>query len=193
MAVRAERSYGDWNVFFGPAARAKHGELFATMEKLDYVERDAFLKEEALRHMRSDPTAYLSNVVINAMRLWYNYPYADKLQRPHSLVIMAPNSALLVVLLACLYCIIRRRRLIPPELGSLMLMAAMYLACASLLFACDRYLLPVVPILLVTVFFTATNLVNIKLKNDENPAALLGPAGPPPYPGIGDRQTEKNV
>jgi 4-amino-4-deoxy-L-arabinose transferase-like glycosyltransferase len=166
MAVRSEKGYGDWNVFFGPEGREKHSKLMAKLEGLDYVERDEFLKREAIEHMKRDPGTYLANLVSNAGRLWYNYPYTNKLQRPGTLVIMVPNSMLLLSLLACVYPIVRRRRLIPPELGWLMLFAATYLAGTLLLFACDRYLLPVLPILLVTVLFAATSLVSMRLKSD---------------------------
>lgn len=162
MTMNVDKGYGDWNAFFGPQGRLEHADFLAELEKMDYVARDEFLKQEAVRNIESNPGTYLANVAANLGRLWYNLPYYSKFQRPETLAVTVPNSALFMALLACVYPLVRYRRRIPPAVGALMLFAGIYLVGASLVFAVDRYLLPLLPIFMLVILFTFTRLVEIR-------------------------------
>ena len=77
---------------------------------------------------------------------------------------MVPNSILLVSLLFCLYPAVKSRNSLPAELAVLIVFVIVYLAASSLIAACERFIKPVVPIFIVLISFTITDLLEVRLR-----------------------------
>jgi type IV secretory pathway VirB2 component (pilin) len=139
-----------------------HRELFEKLAGLNYVERDELFKRQAFLNVRRYPLKYCFNWVANLGRMWYAYPFSYKYQRPHTLFYMVPNSFLLVSILFCCYPLWKRRRDLPGELVVLIGLAIIFLAGSSLIYASQRFLMPLVPVFVIVIFFTAGNLLEIR-------------------------------
>jgi len=145
----------------------QHLPLFEKLEDLDYVERDKLLKQEALKNIRRHPSKYLVNLMCNFGRLWFNYPFTYKYQRPHTLLYIFSNSFLFVGLVCCLYPLIKKMKELPVEITGLGCFAVIFLGLSLLVYTNSRYLVPIVPILAVLIFYTVFNLVEIKFGSSE--------------------------
>jgi 4-amino-4-deoxy-L-arabinose transferase-like glycosyltransferase len=147
----------------------QHRDLYQDMVGLNYVEQDALFKKQALLNIRQHPLKYCFNWAANLGRMWYNYPFSYKYQRPETLFFMVPSSFLLVSLVFCSYPLWKRRNNIPGELAVLIWFAAIYLAGSSLIYSQIRYVLPVVPVLIIVIFFTANQILEIKFSAPSSP------------------------
>lgn len=166
MTTPCAKEYGDYknpNRVLTDERLSWHRELFEKLEGLNYVERDKLLRREAFSNIRNYPLKYCFNWVSNVGRMWYAYPYSYKYQRPHTLFYMVPNSILLTSLLLCCYPLVKCRENLPGELVMLIGFVVIFLAGSSLINAGERYIKPVVPIFIIVIFFTVTNLLQIHL------------------------------
>jgi 4-amino-4-deoxy-L-arabinose transferase-like glycosyltransferase len=140
----------------------QHRDLYEDMAKLNYVERDALFKKQALSNIKHHPLKYGRNWIANLGRMWYNYPFSYKYQRPETLFFMVPSSFLFVSFIFCIYPLWKRRKDVPGELTGLIWFAVIYLGGSSLIYSQARYVLPVVPVLIIAVFFTSNKILEIK-------------------------------
>jgi len=167
MTTPYANEYGDWKgseKVLSDERLSRHKQLYEKLEGLDYVERDRILKKQAIANVRRHPLKYCFNWAANLGRMWYAYPYSYKYQRPHTLFYMVPNSILLVSLLFCVYPVIRCRNMLPAELVALIIFVIIFLGASSLAYACERYIKPVVPIFIMLISFTITNLLEVRLR-----------------------------
>lgn len=159
-------SYVDPRRVFDDERLHRHREIFKKISGLNYVEQDEFLKEKSFSNIRRYPGKYLFNMAANIGRMWYDYPFTYKYQRPHTLFYMVPNSFLLVSSVFCLYPLWKRRGNIPGELLSLIFFVLVFLLGSLIVSTDTRYFLPAVPILIIMIFFTTSNLLKIELASD---------------------------
>lgn len=164
MANPNLKEYGDWKAIFSTMGPEKHPEIHKQLQGLSYVEQDELLKQKALQMIREDPKAYFHNYLCNLGRLWFNYPFSYKQQRPHTLVYTVPNSLLFSGLLMSVLIFWRQRKKVPIEISALIVFSLLFLGGSSLIYACGRRLFPVIPILTILIFYAATNLITISLK-----------------------------
>ncbi len=148
----------------------QHRELYQDMAGLNYVEQDALFKKQALLNIRQHPLKYCLNWAANLGRMWYNYPFSYKYQRPETLFFMVPSSFLLSSLVFCIYPLWKRRKNIPGELAALIWFAAIYLGGSSLIYTQVRYVLPVVPVLIIVILFTVNKILEIKPATASSPS-----------------------
>jgi 4-amino-4-deoxy-L-arabinose transferase-like glycosyltransferase len=170
MTTPYSNEYGDWKSYetvMSNERLSRHKPFYEKLEGLDYVKQDELLKKQAIANIRRYPLKYCFNWAANLGRIWYAYPYSYKYQRPHTLFYMVPNSILLVSLLFCVYPVIRRRKLLPAELISLIFFVIVYLAASSLISACERFIKPVVPIFIILVAFTVTKLLEVHFRKND--------------------------
>lgn len=159
---------GDWHsetVVFSDVRYASHKPLFENLKSLNYVQQDDLLKREALQSLKTYPKKFLYNCISNAGRLWLNYPFTYKEQRPHTLFYMVPNAILLGGLVFCIYPLTRALRQINKEIIALILFMVIYLTLVTILPSNPRYLVPVVPVLIFILFYTCFMVLEIRFKN----------------------------
>lgn len=159
---------GDWHT--GVLAKNDvryilHKPFFETLDGMNFVQQDDLLKHEAIRNLKAYPIKYLYNCIANAGRLWLNYPYTYKEQRPHTLFYMVPNAILVGAVVFCLYPLVRAFRRIDREIILLILFAAMYLFLSTLLSSNARYLVPMVPILILVSIYTCFIVLDIRFRD----------------------------
>jgi len=171
MSSPYPKEYGDYRPFRAVLTEdhfKHHKELYEEISELNYVERDALLKKIALSNIRQHPVKYCRNLVANLGRMWYNYPFSYKYQRPETLFFMVPGSFLLVSLVLCIYPLWKRRKSIPRELAGLIWFAIIYLGGSSLVHTSIRYVSPIVPVLIIIIFYTANGILEIKFTSSGN-------------------------
>lgn len=147
---------------------AHHRPFFDTLKGKDYVEQDRLYKEEAIENLRRYPVRYAYNWISNCGRLWMNYPYAFKEQRPHTLFYMFPNSLLLAALIFSLFPLVKAMRRLPAEIVLVSFFSLFFLLGSSLLYCCSRYLVSIVPALLLLIGYCWTSLLHIQFRDRDS-------------------------
>ena len=172
MTTPYPEEYGDWHNDIEVATKPqlyRHKQIYEELSTMNYVEQDAFLKRQALLNIHRNPFKYGMNWIANLGRMWYDYPFSYKYQRPHTLFYMVPNTFLLTSIIFCIYPLLKQRRHIPDELKILILFVTVYIGGSSLIYTNSRLMLPAVPVLIIVIFFTANNLLEIKLASPTDP------------------------
>ena len=165
MSSPNPKEYGDYRptqIVLTDDRFKQHKELYEEIAELNYVEQDALLKKIALSNIRQHPLKYCRNWVANLGRMWYDYPFTYKYQRPETLFFMVPGSFLLASILFCIYPLWKWRKNLPGELAVLICFVAIYLGGSSLVHTSVRYVLPAVPVLIIIIFYTATKILEIR-------------------------------
>ncbi len=169
MSSPYANEWGDWRNEQGAMADERYSPHHPFLKELitkNYVERDAMFKKKALENIRQHPQSYAINWIANQGRFWLDYPFAYKYQRPHTLFYMVPNALLMGAIVFTLPLLITGSRRLPAEILTLCLLAFLFIAGSSLVYSCARYLVTIVPVLLVVVFYTWTSLVTVTFRND---------------------------
>jgi 4-amino-4-deoxy-L-arabinose transferase-like glycosyltransferase len=152
----------------GPRERAQQAQ--------DGVAHDRHLQARALDRIRRDPGRYLRHVGRRLVRMW-SKTHSGRFEG----WLLAANSLLLAMAAAGLALARRRRRLLP-----LLAVFAYYVGLHAVLMAIFRYLLPVVPILLVLAAVPVARLLGDRDAGappaTAPPATAPPPAGAPPAP-----------
>ena len=168
MSRSYANEWGDWfseKEIFTKEHLSHHRDFFETLKGKDYVEKETMLKQQAFDNIRQYPHKYLFNCLCNIGRMWFDYPFAYKYQRPHTLFYMFPNALLLSAVLFSLFPLLKSIRRLPPEILLLGIWAVVYILGSSLIYTCSRYLVSVVPILLLLVFYCWGGLLDIQWRN----------------------------
>lgn len=135
--------------------------------ELDFVERDRFLKKKAIENIISNPRKAFINYICNWGRLFLNFPFAYKYQHPRQLLYLVPNSLLLGAILFSIYPLIKLRRHLPQEIIHACTVCVIYIAGHSLVLASARYLCVIIPLIFIIITYSATNLVQLKGRPNE--------------------------
>lgn len=159
---------GDWfhdSRIFADERLSPHRSFAESLKDKDYVEKDILFKKKAFENIRRHPHKYLANWLCNVGRMWFNYPFAYKYQRPHTLVYTFPNALLLSAVLFSVFPLLRSARRLPPEIGMMGIFAVLFIGGSSLIYTCSRYLVPVVPVLLLLVFYCWVKVLEIHFRD----------------------------
>ena len=155
MSAPTRGNLGDWHPPFissgdsflssnAPVVRANQSVL-ARVARLPPLEQDLRLQELALANVRARPDVYLSNLINNASRLLFNFPYSHSAQSDRPLIYTLPNAVLLGALAVAGALALRERWLLRPEVlvvGAILLLGfAIHLPVASY----GRFGIPLVP------------------------------------------------
>lgn len=144
-----------------------HLPLFEKLKTLNYVERDELLKQKALENIRQNPGKYCKNLISNFGRLWFDYPFSYKYQRPQTLFYTFSNSFLLSAFVFCIYPILRKIKQVDVEIIFLGLFSSIFIGLSLCVFTYSRYLVPIVPALAILPFYTFFGLFEIRLKENK--------------------------
>jgi peptidoglycan/LPS O-acetylase OafA/YrhL len=145
---------------------ASHRPFFETLKGLDFVERDRLLKKQAIENIRSNPRKMLFNCVCNTGRLFLNYPFSYKYQRPQTLLYTVPNSLVLAAMCFCVYPLIRFRKQLPASIVHACAVSLVFIGGALPIYSEARFLCTIIPFIFIIIAYVATNLV--KLQPPEN-------------------------
>jgi len=167
MGTPYPQEYGDWEgteKVLHSENWYRHHELYQRLALLNYVDSDTAFKKAALENIRRYPLKYIYNWAANLGRMWFEYPWSYKYQRPHTLFYMVPNAFLLASLFFCGYPLWNKRKQITGIIKALIVFAAIYVLGSSLIGTCTRYLQPIVPIFIIIIIFTFGNILDIKFR-----------------------------
>ncbi|MBN1796194.1 MAG: hypothetical protein JW804_05930 [Sedimentisphaerales bacterium] len=157
--------YRPWTMIGKDERVSHHVPLYEKLKELNYVEQDDLLKQQALKNIREHPLKYLSNLVSNFGRMWFDYPFSYKYQRPQTLLYMFSNSFLFVCLVLCSYPLFRKTKELPVEIISISYFGIIFIGLSLFVYTNCRYLVPIVPILTVLIFYTFFEVLDVKFKN----------------------------
>jgi 4-amino-4-deoxy-L-arabinose transferase-like glycosyltransferase len=164
------KEFGDWKSKAAVMTRpdlAHHRPLFNKLAELNYVQQDELLKKTTVGNIINNPGKMLLNWVSNMGRLWLNFPYSYKYQHPRQLLYLVPNSLLLAATLFCLYPLIRFCRQLPIPITHALAFSAVFLLGHSLVYANARYLCTTIPFIFIIITYSATNLIKLQARLNE--------------------------
>lgn len=167
MSSPYPNEWGTWqgaNTVMSDQRYEHHQPLYLKLRQLNAIEKDILLKQEALKNIRNHPLKYLQNWVCNIGRIWLNYPYSYKYQRPHTMVFTVPNTFILTGWVVALCILVKKLKYLPPEILALMFFAVLFLSASSLVYACSRYLVTIVPVLILLISYGLLVLLKIEFR-----------------------------
>ena len=141
---------------------ASHRPFFEKLKGLDYVEKDRLLKKQSIENIKQNPRKMFFNWVSNVGRLFLNYPFSYKYQRPQTLLYMLPNSLVLAAICFCIYPLIRFRSDLPMAIVHAIAVSLVFIGGASLIYAEARFLCAILPFVFFVIAYVATNLVKLQ-------------------------------
>lgn len=178
MSTPFEGEYGDW--FKRPVndknLNPKHEKIFDKIlinfgpgiEKA--VELDDAFKKEAMNNIKQHPGKFILNIISNAGRMLFNYPYSYKLQKPEHLLRIPQTGTVVLLFLFSLVPGIKNLKKINYHFFFLLGFILFYF-CGSLIGSAEtRMFSLIVPPLLVWIVYILQNTVTIKIKWNPNNA-----------------------
>ena len=171
MSRPSANEWGDWfntQEIFEEEHLSHHRAFYDTLKGKDFVQKDRLFKEKAIENIREHPANYAFNWVCNLGRMWFNYPFSYKYQRPNTLFYMVPNAFLLTMLVASLFPLFKSIRQLPTEILMVALLSILFIGISSLIYTCSRYLVTIVPLLLLLVCYCGCVLIRIQWNEPEN-------------------------
>ena len=146
---------------------ASHRPFFEKLKGLDYVEKDQLLKKQAIENIRNNPRKFIFNLASNIGRLFLNYPFSYKYQRPQTLLYLFPNSLVFAAMCFCVYPLIRFRKHLPGAIVHACAVSLVFIGGASLIYAEARFLCAILPFIFIVIAYVATNLVKIQVPENQ--------------------------
>jgi hypothetical protein len=174
MSSPHNKEYGDWlspsQTWARPSGDEgqpgkldKHREFLDSAQELGPTERDEALRDQAIRNIRAHPGKYVENWFANLGRLFFNYPFSYKTQGSQTYIYILPGMFIVVGLAMSLYPGWRARRRVPYEIGALVGFTSIYLGASSVVSAYGRMLFPALPVLILWIVFSLSNLVRARV------------------------------
>jgi 4-amino-4-deoxy-L-arabinose transferase-like glycosyltransferase len=148
---------------------AYHKPFFEELQGLNFVEQDHLLKQKAFENALHHPKKVLLNYVSNLGRLFLNFPFSYKYQRPQTLLYTVPNCLVLAAIVFSLYPLIKLRKFLPRAVFHACVLSVVVLWGQSMTYAEARYLCPLLPFIFIVIVYVSTNLVKIEPTRQETP------------------------
>lgn len=163
MSTPYSDEYGDWK---GPLVRgtvdmgnfnipgsedslqARHGADYAYIYSLPVSEQDDAFKKLAVENIKKHPGKYATNVVYNAGRLFFHYPFSYAVQRPKTLFVIPLNAILFALLLFSLYHSLGKFFRLSVLLQFIITIVLLYIGLSLLVSAYTRMFTVIVPLML---------------------------------------------
>lgn len=156
--------YGNWcgwSTVFQREELAAHRPLARQIENLNWVEKDALLKQKAKQNILQHPGKCMANWFCAWGRMFFNYPYTGKIQNPRSLLYMFFNSFVLVLLFYIFYNLIRLRHSLEPEWPVLVIFTFVSLIGMSMLAVEVRHSFPFIPLFVLLGGYLYSHEINM--------------------------------
>jgi 4-amino-4-deoxy-L-arabinose transferase-like glycosyltransferase len=179
MSTPYSDEYGDWkrdlnrgSIAMGnfniPGAedslKKHHKEDFDEIYKHTGIERDDVFKEMAIRNIKAHPGKFAENIVYNAGRLIFHYPFSNAVQRPKTLLVLPINGIIFTLVLFSLFPTFANWRRIIFPIRFMLFFCFIYLGLSLLVSAYVRMFTVAVPFLLFWIAYIIHNSVTIKMK-----------------------------
>jgi hypothetical protein len=187
MSTPYADEYGDWK---GPLVRgtvemgnfnipgsedslqARHGKDYGYVYGLPVSEQDDAFKKIAVENIRNHPGKYVLNIVYNAGRLFFHYPFSYAVQRPKTLFVIPLNAVLFSMLLYALFFSLRNLSRMPAFLQLLVSVVLLYIALSLLVSAYTRMFTVAVPLLLFWFAWVLSESVPQLMRNRHDADAI---------------------
>ncbi|KQC33179.1 hypothetical protein AAU57_07530 [Nonlabens sp. YIK11] len=158
LSTPYEGEQGEWVLVRGREFEKKpqfenHNEFFNSIETLEPVEKDKYLKEKAFENILSYPKKFLKNYISNVSRLFLDIPNSYTYQEFSFILLAVPNSFLFVFICLSTVMMIPLRKRLPLVVTASAAFAIIYLLGSSLLCAYSRMLFPALPFLFFWIFY----------------------------------------
>lgn len=140
-----------------------HKDNFSYILQFDDSKRDEAYKKIAIENIKNNPTKYLQNIINNAGRILFNYPYSYRAQKASTLFRLPLNGLIVsFCLLALLPTIVNWKKIIFP-IRFLLFFVFIYLGGSVLVSAETRMFSIIVPILLIWMAFIFNKSIKYKI------------------------------
>jgi len=171
---------GDWftstDLDLHPELAKNHRAFFDQIAPLSSLQQDDAFKRRAIVNISQHPFKYAQNWVANVARIFFDFPYSYTTQRLTTFVHLIPSIFIVAAGTAVLALLWRDWRLLPPEQYAMLVFAGVALGGSSLLSAYGRMLVPLVPILGLSIIIVLSR--GVRLADRRGPAAAEAPTGP---------------
>ncbi|WNJ19776.1 glycosyltransferase family 39 protein [Pontibacter sp. G13] len=173
MSSDMENEWGNW---YGhtevlerlePKLSANHTAFYREVKTLSHMEMNDRFKEQAIANIKANPTNYIKNWLGNMSRLWFGFPNSHKQQSLKAYFYLIPNMFLVVFLLLSVIPLWKQWHRIPLYLWAWATFFAIYLGGTSIVTAIPRYLLIVMPFLILWLAYVADRLITLKIHPPE--------------------------
>ena len=169
-AVLKERYPQKRKTYFdlGPLSE-NHLEVFKEIEELNHIQRDSALTAMAVKNMADHPQKYFYNTIANTFRLFFHYPFSYRPQGMETYGYLLPNMFIFVLGFFSLIPAYVQRKNIPIGIWSLLAIGLIYIGGHILLDGRGRYLIPVVPFLVLYLSYIYLKVLKIEFKTSPLP------------------------
>jgi hypothetical protein len=140
-----------------------HGQLFESLKELDNVKANEKLKEKAIRNIINHPVKFTKNWFANVGRLIWDFPYSYTQQKLSTFFYLFPNMFIVVFALLCLFPTLYCNEKISGSILYLLFFALVSFLASTVLSAYPRQLIPIVPFIVLWIFYVLTRLVTIRI------------------------------
>lgn len=139
--------------------RADYAEIYALPPK----EQDDAFKKKAIDNIKSHPVKFARNMIANAGRLIFDYPYSYTYQTDTSLLRISINGILLTMILISAVVTAFNWRKIPFSLRVILMIMLLYLGGSLLVSVYQRMFYVILPWLFLWIGYVLTRSVKINL------------------------------
>ncbi|MEM7013173.1 MAG: hypothetical protein AAF585_17005 [Verrucomicrobiota bacterium] len=161
---------GEWGSWFSlddlaalPEAAERHMKVSAAIESAPFAEQDALWKQHAKENFQEDPKALARNLVANFSRIFFAFPRSYRTEELKTLCWLIPNAVVLFLAALAIYPTVRAWKRIPLAIKIAGLTGLIFFGGSVLLPAAPRYLLPVVPSMLLWLGYIYANVIQIRI------------------------------
>ena len=174
MTTLSPYEYGDWNnlklsiecfdgsMFCNREFWAKaHQDVVDKASQLSPVAMDEYLKSVALENIKTNPVKYVKNIITNAGRLVFGYPYSYTFQTIGGLFRIILNSFFVFPFAAAIILYLLNR--LPKIESAILLLVFGYLGATLLVAAYPRFFYPVIPSLIIFMVISMSRSVSIRI------------------------------
>lgn len=162
----SHNQYGDWIDWERVRTDERfrdHKSVLDECTGLNYVERDDLLKKRAIQNIVRYPGKFALNWCLNVSRIVFNFGHSYKYQAPRQLFYLVPNALLFSTLFLCALPLAKFRSYLPPEIVNFICLSTIFLVGLSMIAANGRLMYPIVPLLLIVIAYTLTNLARLSV------------------------------
>lgn len=160
MTTPVEGEWGGWQNR-DHVTHPVHREFFDSISHLKGVAFDAVVRKKASENMRNHPKKFFMNWTANVQRLFFNFPFGKRKQKP--VFLWLPSLFIVPLCVLMIIPTIRVLRFLPMSLVVLLAMEAVYLAGSTLASVNIRMYHPTIPILGIWLAYMFVNFIRFEI------------------------------
>lgn len=145
-----------------PELVPNHKDFMERVGRMNVIQREAEFTKAAKQHLQEAPKQFAVNWFCNIGRLFFGFPRSFQAEEISTLLIIAFNGPLLLLVLAAVITAVLRPASVPPELALLFGVALVYFGGSTLASGLPRYFLVITPLLWL--FSAAVLWKNVRIR-----------------------------